>query len=106
MEAYCASHGIKSVIGNYRDNRFNSLFQTDAEVFLHHENFVEVIKTVNNPNQKIVSVGADLQSRTVQIILRALAAVFVKVTGPWWLVTSGVTSYLQLYSYIQTWKDI
>lgn len=34
-DAYCASKGIKSLIGNYRDNRFNSLFQTSAEVFLH-----------------------------------------------------------------------
>lgn len=29
-EAHCTEHGIKSLIGNYQDNRFNALFQTSA----------------------------------------------------------------------------
>ena len=38
-EAHCSTSGVKSLIGNYRDNRFNALFETAAEVFHHHDTF-------------------------------------------------------------------
>jgi hypothetical protein len=41
-EAYCKLSGIKSTIGNYKDNRFNALFQAAAEVFTHIKDFLEV----------------------------------------------------------------
>ena len=36
-EVYCANHGIKSRIGSYKDNRFNGLFETSAQVLHHRE---------------------------------------------------------------------
>ncbi|KAL4229624.1 Piwi-like protein 1 [Mactra antiquata] len=105
-EAYCASNGIKSIIGNYKDKRFNSLFQTCAEVFFHRDNFLEVIRTAPNPNQKILSVEADLQSETVNTMLRAFATVYVKITGLYgWLVTSGKSSYLELHSHVHSLEN-
>ena len=49
-EAYCATHGLKSVIGNYKDNRFNALFQTASQIYLHREDFITVLQSINSPN--------------------------------------------------------
>lgn len=82
------------------------MFQTGAEVFLHRAHFLEVIKTVETPNQKVVSVEADLQSDTVCTILCALTILYVKVIGPyWWLVPAGTVTYLQLYPYVQSLRN-
>ena len=55
-QAHCASMGIKSVIGNYRDNRFNALFETAAEIHLHKTDFLKILDTVETHNLKIKSV--------------------------------------------------
>ncbi|XP_052808198.1 uncharacterized protein LOC128237051 [Mya arenaria] len=100
-ESHCAAKGIKSLIGNYRDNRFNGLFQTSAEILYHLSDFLLVFKTVKCPNNKIKAVEADLVSPVVQTMLKALTAAYTKVTGPyWWLVCSGTVRYLELYPYI------
>ena len=79
-EAYCAKNDLKSLIGNYKDNRFNSLFQTAAEdVYLYQENFLEVIKSVQAPNREVLLIEADLQSDTVCILLRALTVMYIEV---------------------------
>ena len=51
-EAYCSNKGVKSVIGNYRDNRFNALFQTAAEILVHHSDILEGLD-----NQKAFILG-------------------------------------------------
>ncbi|WAR22905.1 hypothetical protein MAR_036574 [Mya arenaria] len=45
-ESHCAAKGIKFLIGNYRANRFNGLFQTSAVILYHLSEFLLVIKTV------------------------------------------------------------
>ena len=105
-EAYCVNRGIKSTIGNYRDNRFNALFQTSAEIILHREDFLEVLSTCKQPNLKLISVGADLKSDIICSMMKIFGLLFLKVTGPYWnLITSGCVAYLELYSYIQDLRD-
>ncbi|XP_052778449.1 uncharacterized protein LOC128215880 [Mya arenaria] len=81
-ESHCAAKGIKSLIGNYRDNRFNGLFQTSAEILYHLSDFLLVIKTVKCLNNKIKAVEADLVSPVVQTMLKALTAAYIIETGP------------------------
>ncbi|KAK3605385.1 hypothetical protein CHS0354_036292 [Potamilus streckersoni] len=81
-EAYCTDKVIKSTIGNYRDNRFNGLFQTADEILIHRLDFQTVIGTVNAPNKKILSVDADLKSDHIVTMLLALGLIYVRVTGP------------------------
>ena len=101
-ESYCASKGIKSVIGNYKDNRFNGLFETSAAIIYHRNDFIHILQTVDKPNLKIQSVKADLLSPTILSMLTVIAILHVQITGPYWmLVTSGVVSYLELYPHIQ-----
>ncbi|XP_041347477.1 uncharacterized protein LOC121367391 [Gigantopelta aegis] len=103
-ECYCASKGIKSQIGNYRDNRFNCYFETAAQICLHREDFINVLKKVKKPNGKLVSVLADLTCPVVTTILQARGLLFVLVTGPYWelmLVNDGTVKYLELFRYIQ-----
>ena len=101
-EAYCVNRGIKSTIGNYRDNRFSALFQTSAEIILHHEDFLEVLSTCKQPNLKLKSVEADLKSDTICSMMRIFGLIFLKVTGPYWnLITLGCVAYLELYHYFQ-----
>jgi hypothetical protein len=66
-EAHCANLGIKSVIGSYRNNRFNALFETAAEIHLHKIDFLKVLDTVETPNLKIKSVIEDLRSDIVEV---------------------------------------
>ena len=65
-----ANLDIKSVIGNYRDNRFNALFETAAEIHLHKIDFLKVLDTVETPNLKIKSVIEDLRSDIVAVLLQ------------------------------------
>ena len=67
-EAHCKAEGIKSIIGNYKDNRFNALFETSAEVFIHTEQFLTVINSEQKPNQKLQAVRADLQHPVVRVL--------------------------------------
>ena len=102
-EAHCKWNGIKSIVGNYRDNRFNALFQTAAEVFVHRKSFLEVLETVEKPNNKLQSVKVDLEDVVIKTLLQGLGLFYVKVTGPYWnLVTGGQVPYLKLYTHIQS----
>ena len=101
-EAYLSKQGIKSTIGNYRDNRFNALFQTSAEIMLHRQDFLEVLSTVKQPNLKLKSVAADLQCQRLCTLMKVFGLIYLKITGPYWnLVSSGCVAYLELYYYIQ-----
>ena len=105
-ESHCAMSGIKSVVGNYRDNRFNAIFQTAAEVFVHTDDFLNVIESVKTPNLKLKSVEADLKSNIIRALIQVFGLVYVKITGPYWnLVTSGKVAYMELYYHIQEMTD-
>ena len=100
-EAYCSANGVKSLIGNYRDNRFNAIFQTSAEVFIHMKEFLSVLETVSAPNLKLQSVKADLECNVICTMLQCLGLFFVKVSGPYWnLITSGKVPYLELHPHV------
>ena len=101
-EAHCAEHGIKSRIGQYKDNRFNCLFETSAQVLHHLEEFRFLLKGVAKPNQKLVSIAADLDCPVVLTFIQALAVMFVRVTGPYWnLVEEGAVPYMELSKYVK-----
>ena len=92
--------GIKSTTGNYRDNRFNRLFQNAAQILKHCQDFLEVIDTVQAPNNKLKAVEEDLKSDTVKILLVCLGLIYVKIIRPYWeLINSGRVAYLELYMY-------
>ncbi|XP_045169684.2 uncharacterized protein LOC123532337 [Mercenaria mercenaria] len=97
-EAHCAENGVKSVIGNYRDNRFNALFQTAAEVYLHREDFITVLQNVKSNNLLVQSVLADLQSKPIMAEIQSLGLFYLQLTGPYWnMVVNDTVPYLQLY---------
>ncbi|KAH3826899.1 uncharacterized protein LOC127832644 [Dreissena polymorpha] len=101
-EAYCATKGVKSRIGNYKDNRFNCLFETEAQIVVHHADFLHVLNTASTLNQKLVSVKADLETPSVMVMLSCLALIFVRVTGPFWnLIVSGTVTYLDVHQHVQ-----
>ena len=102
-EAHCAENGIKSVIGNYRDNRFNALFQTSAEVFLHREDFINVLQKVKSNNLLIKSVLADLQCEPIMTEIQCLGLFYLQLTGPYWnAVVNKTVPYLKLHKEVQT----
>lgn len=94
-----AANGIKSKIGNYKDNRFHALFQTSAEVFLHKADFIKVFEILKAPNLKLRSV---LEDRPGRRQYHGRCAVFrvvlCEVTGPYWsLITDSDVSFLELF---------
>ncbi|XP_063408128.1 uncharacterized protein LOC134691510 [Mytilus trossulus] len=100
-ESHCSSLGIKSLIGNYKDNRFNALFETAAEVFKHKEDFLVLLDTVKNLNLKLKSVKEDLQSVVVLAMLQCFGLFYLKLTGPYWnLISCGKVAYLELYPHV------
>lgn len=79
------------------------MFQTAAEILLHHEDFLNVLKTVKAPNRKIQAVHADLLCSRIITVFVVAGLMYVRVTGPYWqLVTSGKVSYLEIYPHIQS----
>lgn len=96
-EAHCAKNGLKSEIGNYKDNRFNALFQTAAEIFLHRRDFITVLETIIAPNMKLQSVLADLKSEEIMTIVQCLGLFYLNVTGPYWnLIVQNKVPYLKV----------
>lgn len=94
------------MIGNYRDNRFNGLFQTSAEIMLHADDMIDVLNTVHQPNRKLISVKADLQCCFVQTLLQCLGLCYLKITGPYWnLVMSNSVPYVLLHTHIKSLVD-
>ena len=51
-EAHCAANAIKSIVGNYKDNRFNGIFETSAQIVHHRQEFIKGLKTVKKLNKK------------------------------------------------------
>ena len=100
-EAFCAVDGVKSLIGNYRDNRFNTLFQTAAEIIVHRKDFITVLESVKSPNLLLKSVLADLKSDVIVALMQCLGLFYVKVTGPYWnLVAHSDVPYLLLHQHV------
>ncbi|XP_045190091.2 uncharacterized protein LOC123547228 [Mercenaria mercenaria] len=105
-EAYCAANAIKSIIGNYKDNRFNALFQTAAEIFLHRAHFIHVLETVKSPNLKLKSVIADLKDDRIFASIQCLGLFYLRVTGPYWaLITNSDVPYLELHKEVSDMRD-
>jgi hypothetical protein len=105
-EAHCSRHGIKNFVSAYKDNRFNALFRSSAELIHHRDDFISVLQTVTTPNLKIKSVLADISCPVVIAMVQAVALLYIKVNDPYWnLVTSSSVEYLKLYQYIQPLHD-
>jgi hypothetical protein len=101
-EAHCATAGIKSLIGNYRDKRFTALFQNAAEIYHHRRHFISILETVKQPNLKLKSILADLKSYPIMTLVQCLGLFYVKITGPYWnLVVNSSVPYLELHSEIE-----
>ena len=49
-EAHCAANNIKSTIKSYKDNRFNGLFEVSAQVFHHHQDFINILESFKSLN--------------------------------------------------------
>ena len=111
--AHCRLEWGKRLVQSYRDNRFNGLFETAAQIHHHRHDIVSFIPRLDKPNLKVRSVLEDMSDMRVGSMLHAVAVVYVLVTGPYWdLVSSKHIPYLQLYRYIQPladavsrWKD-
>jgi hypothetical protein len=104
-EAHCRKQNIKTLLINYRDNRFNGLFQAAACIYHHEKHLTECIEklpSVRKRNKKIVSVLADLKDHKVMLTLKMLGIIYMKLTGPYWeLITSSHVHHLDLHRYIQ-----
>ena len=100
-ESHCSLHGIKSKISNYKDNRFNGLFETCAQVYHHKKDFLYVLSS-RNSNALLQSIKADLEDPKVVVFIQAMGILFLQVTGPYWnLMESQEVPYLNLGTVIQ-----
>jgi hypothetical protein len=102
-EAQCAATATKSIISNYRDNRFNNYFENAAQISHHRHEFLHILSSLNTDvNLKIKAVHADLKCPLVTTMLQALGLIYLLVTGPYrLLVDDSSVKYLELYRYIQ-----
>ena len=100
-EVHCATHGIKSKIASYKDNRFNGLFATSAQVLHHRKDFLYIL-SLRTSNKKLQSIQADLEDPLVMTFSQAVAILFIHITGPFWhLMDTGDIPYINLHSIIQ-----
>lgn len=108
----CKDKGIKSHIGNYRDNRFNALFSTAAQIIHHYKDLTQLLEVKvkggkEKPNQKLVSIHLDLCCPRLMTLVQALAVMYIKVTGPYHaLIVSNKVPYLGLCGPLQQLFDV
>ena len=101
-EQDCIARKCKSRIGNYKDNRFNCLFETAAATLHHCDDFISLLLKIEKPNKKLKAVLADLQCPVTMTLVQAAAVMHMHVTGPYWdMVSSGLVKYLDLYKYVK-----
>ncbi|XP_050399976.1 uncharacterized protein LOC126817166 [Patella vulgata] len=100
--AYCRIHNIKSLIGSYKDNRFNCLFETSAQVLFHRKDILNFFSDLQTTNLKVKSGNLDLMDGKIVAIITSLASVYFKISGPYWYaMSSGHCNYLSLHEYVQ-----
>ena len=99
--AFCASHEKTSIITSYRGNRFNNLFTAAAGLIHHREDILNFFDLRQPSNLKQRSVHADVASDELNIMLLAVALVYVYFTGPFWMFVKSDIHYLDQYTYIQ-----
>ncbi|GFR60822.1 hypothetical protein ElyMa_003541400 [Elysia marginata] len=85
-EAFCMGKGIKSTIQNYKDNRFNGLFETAAQVYHHLEDFLTILSTLKSKNAKQTRLEIALKNPKLVKLIECLGLFFHKVTGPFWTI--------------------
>ena len=100
-QAHCSHIGIKSKISNYKDNRFNCIFETAAQVLHHLEDFLYILQ-FRTSNKKLQSVQADLKDPIIVTFIQTLAILFIQIAGPYWhLMDTGDVPYVSLHSVLQ-----
>jgi hypothetical protein len=102
--ADCRNRHIKSLIGDFRDNRFNGIFEVSAQLVHHINDILALENRLKTPlNLKVLSVFLDLKDSHVVTMVQALAIFYVKATEPYWkLVLSKEVEYEQLPDIIQS----
>ena len=100
--ADCRSRQRKSLIGDYRDNRFNGLFCGAAQVIFHLDEILGLENRLKTENLKVKSMFLDLRDSRLVAMIQAVAIAFIKITDPYWRLTmSNNISYMELYRHIQ-----
>ena len=100
--ADCRMRRVKSQIGDYKDNRFNGVFEASAQILHHVDDILALEKKLPAVvNWRVTSAILDLKDSRVVTFLQAYALFFVKVTEPYrHLMTSKDIGYLNLRKYL------
>ena len=105
-EAYCSLKEVSSLIKSYRSNRFNNYFEGAASLHYHRKDIEEFFSNyASTPNLKLQSVLADCQSNEIDILLSAIGIAYFVLTGPYWLLITSSTQYLDLYKYLTPMRE-
>ena len=101
--AFCVGvQHVKSRVSSFRMNRFNNFFACAAALYFHQHHVEEFLTTYKyNLNLKLESVKLDCLSDEIQALIRALAILYFKVTGPYWSMLHADIEYVDLYVYVQ-----
>ena len=102
--SFCYLHHKKSRLISFKDNRFNALFQQSALLIQHMSDIATFLSQLNSSNFKVATLQTHLADHQTQIVLNALALLYIMVTEPFCRLatsTSNSVSYLNLFSYIQ-----
>ncbi|GFR67624.1 1-phosphatidylinositol 3-phosphate 5-kinase-like [Elysia marginata] len=109
----CRQRNVKSIVSNYKDNRFNGLFHVSGQIFYHHFDFIRILQNHKNSNFRQTTVLNGLKNKNFILLLKCLGLYYYKITGPYWhAITSGKYSYPQvrpvvknLHQTLKTWKE-
>jgi hypothetical protein len=100
--AFCTEKNVKSEITSFRMNRFNNFFQGAASLIHHQGQIIEYLSNYRESlNLKLESVLHDAKCCQVQALVMAVAILYYKVTGPFWLLLESDTEYVDQYLYVQ-----
>jgi aubergine-like protein len=94
-----------SVFLSFKSNRFNNFFHGAAAVVHHRTHMTEYLSNFcDQPNLKQLSVLKDAQCDNIFLMVVAIAALYVSITGPFWVMINSDVHYLDLHKHVQRMK--
>ena len=103
----CRQRNVKSIITNYKDNRFNGLFHVAGQIYHHHLDFIRILENHKNSNFRQSTVLTGLKNKKLILLFKCLGLFFYKITGPYWnAITSGNYSYPQMGPIVKDLRSV
>lgn len=100
------THCPSSHIPSFKSNRFNCFFEASAAlIFNRHDTSTfsqSGILDEDNFNLKLQAFSLEMEDNTLLCLLCAVALIYLKVKGPYWILVNTKVEYADFHFYVKS----